>query len=374
MIYDIDGRIHGYVEHICRELVSVGVDIFFIINGFVTEEGERTLKKYTNKELYIRDNRGYDGGAYADFLLHSFDKDTFSLFEEVIFCNDSFFGPFVSMKELFDDFHRRNVDFWGIHYVNREFYKYIESYFLVFEKNVIRGKDRNLYSFFVENSYLQEAGYDEVCAGFERGLFSYLKHGGFTFDAYCKGDTYDIFYNGDVGIIKYGLPIFKKRSLRERYNNIQLPIVYNYVKEHYNYPIQLIKGYYEYEFGKSFTEEPVEREVVERRIAECKFIPSTKLTEEDLIEYFSSKRPFYIYGAGKEAGRVFCYYKEFMQNLKGFVISDDRSREKCNSWGYPLYTLGEVPLGSRFLIVMGPNKTKAIIELLADKYEYKGIW
>ncbi|WP_349829374.1 rhamnan synthesis F family protein [Brevibacterium litoralis] len=54
---------------------------------------------------------------------------------DILFCNDSFIGPFVSLDKIFRTMDHRAVDFWGMT-KSYEIKTHVQSYFMVFKSQV----------------------------------------------------------------------------------------------------------------------------------------------------------------------------------------------------------------------------------------------
>ena len=52
------------------------------------------FSRYTN-EIIIRENSGFNAGAYADVIVKVLD-DEIRDWDELVLCNDIFFGPWLS--------------------------------------------------------------------------------------------------------------------------------------------------------------------------------------------------------------------------------------------------------------------------------------
>ncbi|WP_457743350.1 rhamnan synthesis F family protein [Sulfurimonas sp.] len=80
-------------------------------------------------EVIKRKNIGYDFYSYKVGLQYL----DLSLYDELIICNDSSFGPLIPMINIFEQMNNQECDFWGITDSNLIAY-HLQSYFLVFKK------------------------------------------------------------------------------------------------------------------------------------------------------------------------------------------------------------------------------------------------
>lgn len=108
--YDKEGIVDEYVEFLLKELCRCLSSLVIIINGNVSVKGRLILEKYTD-EIYIRDNKGFDGGAYKDVLINMLGWSRIQKYDELVLCNDTFYGPFVSFESIFNDMESTRADF-----------------------------------------------------------------------------------------------------------------------------------------------------------------------------------------------------------------------------------------------------------------------
>ena len=87
--YDKEGIVDTYIEYLLSELMTVLDRLIIVVNGQVNEDGKRIFAHYTN-DLIIRENRGFDAGAYADVILNVLGDDIRD-WDELVLCNDTFF-------------------------------------------------------------------------------------------------------------------------------------------------------------------------------------------------------------------------------------------------------------------------------------------
>ena len=106
---------------------------------------------------YIVGKHGeYDFGSYKRGFQWANKNLNLANYEELIFCNDSCYGPIYPFENTFDSMSHKNLDFWGItensvgFVLNqkREFesgyIKHIQSYFIVFKSQIF------LANYFIE--------------------------------------------------------------------------------------------------------------------------------------------------------------------------------------------------------------------------------
>ncbi len=148
LFFDRDGIVDDYVLFLLKELRSVLTELIVIVNGSVNEAGYQALDAVADS-VVIRENEGFDAGAWREGILTIAGKDKIRTFDELILTNDSYFGPFIPFSTVFERMERQKVDFWGLSvhgevegarcpYGYRP--RYLQTYFLVFRKNVLQGE------------------------------------------------------------------------------------------------------------------------------------------------------------------------------------------------------------------------------------------
>lgn len=194
--YDNDGIVDSYIEFLLDEMLTVVDKLIVTVNGQVNEQGKGILQRYT-EDLLIRENRGFDAGAYRDVIVDVL-GERIGDWDEVVLCNDTFFGPFVPMKQIFSEMGQKNVDFWGLDYSNNGIYYNLFGYFLVFGQRIIR--DGVLTSFFRDRIDPHERDKLDIVGKFEMGIFRYMEHQGYSYGTYCSTSGYSIFSSPDICI------------------------------------------------------------------------------------------------------------------------------------------------------------------------------
>jgi lipopolysaccharide biosynthesis protein len=132
--YDRRGVVHDYVINQLKELVASEFRITFVSNS------PRIMKsKFEDvapfcRQIIWRRNVGYDFGAYKDGIAAIGDISNIT---QLLLMNDSVYGPFSQLKQIFADINKSNIDFWGIT-DSWEHHYHIQSYFLLFFEGALR--------------------------------------------------------------------------------------------------------------------------------------------------------------------------------------------------------------------------------------------
>ena len=229
-IYDRDGIVDRYVIHQLEELRENVAFLHCVINGKLTPEGQSALKRVAN-EVYVRENKGNDIGAYKAAIKY-IGWEKLSSFDELVIMNNTCFGPVYPFKECFDWAKSQDIDFWGLtgdtktDWLGRKNYLHyngslvhMQSYFLVLRKPLLGSN--LLVKFFDEipedTSYVLSGCY------YEYAFPGYFEERGYRGSLYCS-DMNDMDYpllHNPVSLLRnYRMPLFKKRSFFHHYTDV----------------------------------------------------------------------------------------------------------------------------------------------------------
>ena len=196
--YNSNGIASTYVLNLLTELASVCEKIIFTVNGKITDISENLVKKYAD-EVIKRPNLGFDAGAYKNVLCGEIGEQLKN-YDELILCNDTFWGPFVPMKQIFEKMDYSDSDFWGFCNYKNNYCDYIPSFFYVFRKDIInRGV---LQKYFERN--VDEFADDIHCpyCQFEIGLYDHLVTNHYKPRWYADIDNINFYKEPDALLIK----------------------------------------------------------------------------------------------------------------------------------------------------------------------------
>ncbi len=354
--YDKDGIVDQYILFLLRGLKQVVNELIVVINGMLKDEEEKKIVALTN-HILKRKNVGYDAGAYADVILNFLGKEELKKWDELVLCNDTFYGPFVPFEHIFNKMNLGKVDFWGLNYVENNITNHIQSYFLVFKKRII--ESGLLFDYFYKEININEMDLLNVYASFEIGLFGYLVQLGYKFGTYAVTDNYNIYSCADICLERYELPILKKKSFNGRFLELQQESkILNYIISNTDYNPNFIISNVMRQYGKELSINGV-NEVNKDTIVEVeKRIPKSKISGEYLINFLKEKEEIYIYGNGNIARKIWKLYFKYMHTFRGFIVSDDKPVLKNELYGFPIYSYSTLKEG--ITIVVGLDVKNSI--------------
>lgn len=156
----------------------------------------------------------YDFGSYKRGL--SFARKSGLLApayaDELVFLNDSCYGPVYPFSESFNQMSRRPNDFWGYNYYSPNFQPHVSSYFMVFKRNII---DSMLLDQFLDRV---QGVYDRgmVIATLETQLTGFLESHGMYSEAYAQNSRLGLFNHPLTFLKQYRVPLIKKKAFSRK--------------------------------------------------------------------------------------------------------------------------------------------------------------
>jgi len=222
--YQPDNTISSQDIKMVLHLSKLSSEFIFVSNSKLPPEETRKIEPFVSKVI-IRENKGYDFGAWRDALLQ-FGFNNPEEYEQLVLVNNSVFGPIYDFIDVFAEMEKRSLDFWGITvhpemhgdlYLEKDIVsEHIQSYFMVFEKQVFCS---DVFKEFWVNME-DVASHMEVIARYETELTQILAHHGFKYDVFLQESyympkyllDYAIPYTCPYALALLGSPFVKKKS------------------------------------------------------------------------------------------------------------------------------------------------------------------
>ena len=264
VIYDQDGILDGFRAYFLKELRKVTDYICAVVSGTLTDESDRQLRGLAD-EVYYRDNKGLLAGAWFDGIQHIGWEKLYA-YDELLMLNDSFFGPFYPLKDLFDAMEESDADFYGAmkNYEEKSyheiagrklkhgFFRGSICYFYIIKRRLLHSKEFRKYW-----SHLPEIKEDwDTYFYAEISFYDYVLDHGFRADAYqsdkLKGYFFDnLTHNMERLIRDDQIPFARIRPFCTNMQDQSLSIGYasdprralDYIDKHTEYDVNLIWDY-----------------------------------------------------------------------------------------------------------------------------------
>lgn len=247
--YDKDDLIDDYVIYYLNALKEVVDKIIFVSDCNLSIEETKKINNIADKVI-CKKHGEYDFGSYKRGFLLALENNWLNDIEECIFTNDSCYGPFYSLKNVFETMQKKQCDFWGITEnsiglikILQKYFpfpkKHLQSYFLVFKNNVFLS---DIFIDFMKNIKPQNKKND-IIIKYEIELFNILVKAGFKACKFINSNF--IFFNPtifawDKLILKHKMPFLKCCVLKSKNTKIQKNNYEKLIKRVSDYPVEII--------------------------------------------------------------------------------------------------------------------------------------
>lgn len=210
-IYDAQGIINQYIINYLDNMKKYINRIIIVCNGRLEKEAETYLRKYTN-EIIIRENIGGDAGAYQHVILNYLDKNEFVEIDELLLFNDTMYGPFVDMEQVFNKMENEKIHFWGITQNDDMCLpSHIQSYFIGIKKEMLNSE---YFMEFWKTLDVKTNNLKIVVCNFEIRFTCYFQKLGFSWGT-LAGRTKEYLYANPYFFLKEKqVPFIKRKSFR----------------------------------------------------------------------------------------------------------------------------------------------------------------
>lgn len=361
-IYDEQNVISRSDIFLAKEMLSIVNRLVICVNSDVeVEENVDFFFNNDHVEIIHRANVGYDGGAVKEVLCHYLGRNIVSKFDELVVCNNSFFGPFIPMKELFDKVDTINCEYWGLTGTSKgytSFFGGAGSFFWGFRKSILLSDDFWDYINKFINS--KADNFYEVCAFYENGINEFLMREheiGIVYNL----DNLNIFDAGDFAIIKYGLPIIKRKFfVEERTNKERIINILRYIDCQTIYDVELIEEKINRLYGISIKSDGGNFILPNIDVREY-MSPQINTSYDELDGFITRNEEIYIYGTGHLASLVWGVFGRKTKKIKGFVVS---KRTEDYFFGLPVIEISELVEGKSIIVALNKDHRSQVEDFL----------
>ncbi|MDO4487854.1 MAG: rhamnan synthesis F family protein [Eubacteriales bacterium] len=260
VFYDRDRIVDDYVVYLLEKMQDCWNDLVIVSNGFLPEQEAGKLLKFTN-HLIMRANTGLDGGAMQDFFLHQ-DVVTLDDYDEIFWFNDTCYGPFYPMKDVFEKMEAmENIDYWGL----------IDQFDTEVMEGINPGPEEWFQTFFVavrhrmfmDEHFMEfwrnlqvDSTYESVVGNYEIPFVKYFEKFGYRHTVYCNyrkwikehenGMNYTVFYPYEL-LTQYDFPLLKRKCFTHtlemhlsKNDGNHILMCLDYIKDFTDYPVEYI--------------------------------------------------------------------------------------------------------------------------------------
>ncbi|MGO5165168.1 MULTISPECIES: rhamnan synthesis F family protein [unclassified Candidatus Paralachnospira] len=222
--YDRQGVVDRYVIYMLEHLKQCCKDLFFVVNGTLTDDSREKVAKVADK-VWERENKGLDVAAYK-YALEHIGWENLGNYDELVLMNHTIMGPVYPLMEMFDSMGSRDLDFWGTNI----FYKvgfdpygiiecgyirdHLQSHFIVARQSLLKSKDYREYW----ETLPPITNYKESVAYHETYFTHHFAELGYKWEAYAHWDgleqysEYPLLKMPTELLKRTHCPFFKRRS------------------------------------------------------------------------------------------------------------------------------------------------------------------
>ena len=188
LIYDKQGIVDNYIDYLLDHMRETYSDLAIVCNCDLEPSSLARLNSFS-KEVYCRENKGYDAGGFKDAICTLIGWERIRSYDELLLFNDSFFGPFFSLDEIFKKMENKPYDFWCMtkSMGNINVGSVAQSYFLVIRKKMLNSND--FYEYWEKLPYYST--FKEVVLEYEMKFAQYFSDRGYSWDSYIDAEKYD---------------------------------------------------------------------------------------------------------------------------------------------------------------------------------------
>lgn len=349
VIYNRNGEIEGYVSYLLQSLKLVLSRLVVVVNGDLKDEESDKLQILAD-EIMVRENVGYDGGAYKEALLKLFSSGGLLNFDELVLCNDSFYGPLIPWKHVFETMGNENADFWGLTKWlegpssmpgHPSLPEHVQAYFLVISRRMFMSE---CFIKFWEKMKIPSS-YDDAIWNFEVAFTTYFCQCGFQYKTWLDvsgGNQYlkkgTVVYCSHMADLAENckFPVIKRKAISllefEQYLR-----VLQYVKTQGGYKsVFLEEGWRQYE--------------------------ETQFPYENLDEFYSRHEKVYVFGYGKWGKALEKYFRYKGWKIDGFIVSPDNKADNSLLCMDDLYLNDSMGI----IVALGEKNGKEVVPVLSE--------
>lgn len=350
VFFDMDGIVDDYIDYLLIEYGKVCEDIYIVINGIIRQSDLIRLRRYAT-DIFIRENHGFDAGAYKDVFLKFIPYQTWKEYDEVVLMNDSVFGPVFPLEILWDNLKAKDIDFWGLTRHPKKGLcngkvvdSHIQSYFLVIRKRMLISS--HFWKFWEDLHYPRE--YQDAIDNFELKFTEYFEKRGFRnktlmddLDLQCEENPY-LYYSYEL-VCNNILPFLKKKCFtfeRSSYENVLDALAY--IECNSEYDSNLIWDNI------------------------CRLCKTSRydsiLNYNELEIFYQNHKRIFIYGAGKYGRRLQRYFECRKWEFQKFLVSNnDEDIQNCSNFAEE-----HINEKDGVILGLGKNSTREVLEKISQ--------
>lgn len=243
------GGLSDHVIYLLKNVRVLYARIVVILNSPLSETQRDKLSEFCD-EILLRENKGFDFGAWKDAILKD-GWEELSQYDNLTLMNDTCFGPVFDLEDIYLRMEEKDIDFWGLTNnkndkfgmpgTHRPIPEHIQSYCICFKQRVVSSES---FKAFWEN-VKYENKIEKVIQEYETQFTKTLTKAGFRYSVFFdKADFPEI--KSDLAVrrpdlcLKFKVPFLKVKSF------LSFPYpkyIITLLQENTSYPISIVFDY-----------------------------------------------------------------------------------------------------------------------------------
>ena len=211
-MFSSNGKIEEYQLYLIKGLKEISDYIIVVADNTIYEEELKKLDGLCNAYRFIRHGE-YDFGSYKYGYNYLIKNNILKEDDNLLFINDSNYGPVYPFKNVMDDFKSKECDFYGLS-VGTNPEKYIQSFFIILKHNAWNS---DVFQGYI-NKIKKQLSPAAVVVNYEFTFTKEMITNGYSYEVYCniKSDKNEFIPTkyGYTLISDYKYPVIKRKYLQ----------------------------------------------------------------------------------------------------------------------------------------------------------------
>lgn len=213
--FSASGKIEDFQIYLLKGLQKVSDYIVIVSDNPVYEEELTKIGEICNHCIFFRHGE-YDFGSYKYGYNYLIENNILENDDNLLFINDSNYGPVYPFENVINDFKSKKCDFYGLTYGNNYDLEFLQSFFYIFKPNVYNS---TIFKDFM-SSIKKQLAQAWVALEYEYTFTNMLEQGHFLYTSYIP-KTFMSHINkaiptkyGYTLMNEYKYPLVKRKALQ----------------------------------------------------------------------------------------------------------------------------------------------------------------
>ena len=177
--FSASGKIEDFQIYLLKGLQKISDYIVIVSDNPVYEEELTKIDEICNHCIFLRHGE-YDFGSYKYGYNYLIENKILENDDNLLFINDSNYGPVYPFENVIDDFKSKQCDFYGLTYGNNYNLEFLQSFFYIFKPNVYNS---TIFKDFI-SSVKKQLAQAWVALEYEYTFTNILEQGHFSYTSY----------------------------------------------------------------------------------------------------------------------------------------------------------------------------------------------